>query len=93
MTTRQDASTAPHDADNFEGMDGHRKIHQRLRDYLLCCAVGGAKVRTGTQASLPTANRHDFHSILSTAGFITPPDGTAEAVQAIFIDTEVARIT
>lgn len=30
--------------------------------------------------------------ILSTAGFITPPKGATEAVQEIFVDTEVARI-
>ena len=93
MTTNKNASTTLHDGDDFEGMDGHRGIHQRLRDYLLCGTVGGVKVRTSTQASQPTANRQDFYSILSTAGFIAPPDGSAEAVQAIFIDTEVARIT
>jgi len=42
----------------------------------------------------PTTHRlnHNLHSILSTAGFITPPDGADEAVQAIFVDTGVARI-
>ena len=41
----------------------------------------------------PAAHPHHPYRILSTAGFISPPDGAVEAVQAIFVDTEVARIT
>jgi hypothetical protein len=36
--------------------------------------------------------RRDSVSILSTAGFITSPEGEAEAVRGIFVDKEVARI-
>ena len=35
------------------GMDGHRKIHQRLHNNLFCCTVGGAKVCAGANANQP----------------------------------------
>ena len=38
------------------------------------------------------AHYRNFVRILSTAGFITPPEGEAEVVQGIFVDREVARI-
>lgn len=35
---------------------------------------------------------HNTHRILSTAGFITSPEGATEVIQEIFVDTDIARI-
>lgn len=41
---------------------------------------------------IPSAVLSEVLRVLSTAGFITSPEGPAELVQSIFVDTEVARI-
>jgi len=47
---------------------------------------------TNDCTTISSAVLSDVLRILSTAGFITPPEGTDEGVQGIFVDTEVARI-
>jgi hypothetical protein len=44
------------------------------------------------EASPPITYCCNLNRILSTAGFVTSPEGAAEAVQGIFVDTEVARL-
>jgi hypothetical protein len=44
------------------------------------------------EASPPVTHYCNLNRILSTAGFVTTPEGAAEAVQGIFVDTEVARV-
>ena len=74
-------------------MDEHCKIHQRLHDHFFCRVIRGVKVRTTTAGGRGRfLSLLDIDRILSTAGFITPPEGAIEAVQEIFVDTEVARI-
>lgn len=49
-------------------------------------------MRAITDDSPPVANRADADRILSTAGFITSPEGGVEVVQGIFVDTVVSRV-
>ena len=44
------------------------------------------------EASPPVAHCYNLNRIISTAGFVASPEGATEAVQGIFIDTEVARV-
>ena len=62
-----------------------------MHHYILCCAIEGAEVRKNKD-DLTVSHRCTFCRILSTAGFITSPEGDTEVAQGIFIDTEVAQI-
>lgn len=50
-------------------------------------------MRASAGANPPVTYFHNFDRILSTARFISLPDGAVGAVQVIFADTEVAQIT
>lgn len=89
---RHQGRFGPHDVHGSQGMDVHRKVHHRLRNNFFGRTVGSAKVRTNTEGDRNASHCDTLDRILSTAGFIVSPEGAAEDIQGIFVDTEIARI-